>query len=253
MHLKDFRSRGSRDDVPIGDGAVGYERVLPAALEAGAEWLLVEEDEVERRPDRGGRALARGGAPAARGLAVTGPMRVGVVGCGVIAARYVADSSRLRELAADRLRRPRSRALRAAFASEHDLRAESVDELLADPDVELVLNLTPPAAHGSLSLAALAAGKHVYSEKPLAVSVQRGPCARRAGERLGLRLGCAPDTFLGSAYQAGKRLIEAGAIGTPLGAAAAILVGGSRLLAPERRDLLPRRRRARCSTSRRTT
>ena len=50
MHLKDFRSRASREDVPIGDGAVGYERVVPAALAAGAEWLLVEEDEVEGDP-----------------------------------------------------------------------------------------------------------------------------------------------------------------------------------------------------------
>jgi sugar phosphate isomerase/epimerase len=47
VHVKDFRSREGRDDVPIGDGAVGYERVLPAALRAGVEWLVVEEDEVE--------------------------------------------------------------------------------------------------------------------------------------------------------------------------------------------------------------
>jgi predicted dehydrogenase len=156
---------------------------------------------------------------------VSGPMRVGVVGCGVIAARYVADSSAFdswEPVACADLDHAAAR----VFATEHELRAESVDELLADPDVELVLNLTPPAAHCSLSLAALAAGKHVYSEKPLAVSVGEGSALVARAAELGLRLGCAPDTFLGSAYQEGKRLIDEGAIGTPFGANAAILVGG---------------------------
>ena len=156
---------------------------------------------------------------------MSGPMRVGVVGCGVIATRYVADSSAFdswQPIACADL----DHASAHAFASEHDLRAESVDELLADPEVELVLNLTPPAAHSSLSLSALAAGKHVYSEKPLAVSLSEGRALVAQAGQLGLRLGCAPDTFLGSAYQVGRRLIEAGAIGTPFGATAAILVGG---------------------------
>ncbi len=156
---------------------------------------------------------------------MSGPMRVGVVGCGVIATRYVADSAAFdswQPIACADL----DHASATAFATEHDLRAESVAELLADPDVELVLNLTPPAAHSSLSLSALAAGKHVYSEKPLAVSVSEGRALVAQAGRLGLRLGCAPDTFLGGAYQAGKRLIDAGAIGTPFGATASILVGG---------------------------
>ena len=153
------------------------------------------------------------------------PMGVGVVGCGVIATRYVADSPAFdswRPIACADL----DHATATAFATEHDLRAESVDELLADPEVELVLNLTPPAAHSSTSLAALDSGKHVYSEKPLAISVSDGRALVAQARRLGLRLGCAPDTFLGSAYQAGKQLIDAGAIGTPLGATASILVGG---------------------------
>ncbi len=152
-------------------------------------------------------------------------MRVGVVGCGVIATRYVADSCAFdswKPIACADL----DDASAIAFATEHDLRGESVDELLADPEVELVLNLTPPAAHSSLSLSALAAGKHVYSEKPLAVSVSEGRALVAQAGRLGLRLGCAPDTFLGSAYQVGRRLIDEGAIGTPFGANAAILVGG---------------------------
>jgi predicted dehydrogenase len=156
---------------------------------------------------------------------LTEPVRVGVVGCGIIAKRYVADSTAfetwrpvacadLDTVAAD------------AFAEELGLRAEPVDALLADPEVELVLNLTPPNAHASLNLAALAAGKHVYSEKPLTTSVADGRELVAEADRLGLRLGCAPDTFLGSAYQAASRLIEEGAIGKPLGGAATMLVGG---------------------------
>ena len=157
---------------------------------------------------------------------MTGPMGVGVVGCGVIARRYVADSSVFgswQPVACADL----DAACAEAFANEYGLRAELFDALIADPEVELVLNLTPPNAHASVSQAALAAGKHVYSEKPLAVSVRDGRELVSQAERLGLRLGCAPDTYLGGAYQTGRRLISEGAIGTPLGAAAVILVGGS--------------------------
>lgn len=156
---------------------------------------------------------------------MTEPVRVGVVGCGIIAKRYVTDSA-----AYDTWQPVACADLDAAsveaFAAEHGLRAEPVDELLADPEVELVLNLTPPNAHVPLIRAALAAGKHVYSEKPLATSVAEGRELIAQARHLGLRLGCAPDTFLGGAYQAGRRLIEEGAIGEPLGAAGAMLVGG---------------------------
>jgi len=152
-------------------------------------------------------------------------MRVGVVGCGVIAERYVSDSHAFASW------EPTACAdlelgFSAPFALEHGLRAASFDTLLSDPEVELVLNLTPPGAHAAVSRSALSAGKHVYSEKPLATSVEEGRELVAQARRLGLRLGCAPDIFLGSAYQLGRRLIEEGAIGTPLGAAAVILVGG---------------------------
>ena len=113
-----------------------------------------------------------------------------------------------------------------AFAAEHGLRALAVDDLIADPEVELVLNLTPPTAHAAIVRASLAAGKHVYTEKPLAATAAEARELVAEAERRGLRLGCAPDTFLGSPYETGRRLIEEGAIGTPLGAAAAMLVGG---------------------------
>lgn len=156
---------------------------------------------------------------------MTGPLRVGVVGCGVIAARYVKDSpafERWRPVACADLDLVRAE----AFAAEHGLRALGVDELIADPEVELVLNLTPPTAHAAVVGAALAAGKHVYTEKPLAATAAEAKELVAEAGRRGLRLGCAPDTFLGGAYEAGRRLVEEGAIGRPLGAAAAMLVGG---------------------------
>lgn len=156
---------------------------------------------------------------------MTEPMRVGVIGCGIIAERYVKDAPAFEHwqpVACADL----DTAAAEAFASEHGLRLLAVDELIADPEVELVLNLTPPRAHGPLVRASLAAGKHVYTEKPLAATSAEGRELVADAEQRGLRLGCAPDTFLGSAYETGRRLIEEGAIGQPLGAAATMLVGG---------------------------
>jgi predicted dehydrogenase len=143
----------------------------------------------------------------------------------MIAARYVKDSPAFpswRPVACADL----DAACAKAFAQEHGLRALPVDELAADPEVDLVLNLTPPQAHAPVIRAALAAKKHAYTEKPLAATADEARALVADAERSGLRLGCAPDTFLGTAYETGHRLIEAGAIGRPLGAAATMLVGG---------------------------
>jgi predicted dehydrogenase len=156
---------------------------------------------------------------------MTQPLRVGVVGCGIIAGRYVKDSPAFEHwqpVACADL----DTAVTESFAAEHGLRALTVDALIADPEIELVLNLTPPKAHAPLVRAAFAGGKHVYTEKPLAATAAEGRELVAEAEERGLRLGCAPDTFLGSAYETGRRLIEEGAIGRPLGAAATMLVGG---------------------------
>jgi len=156
---------------------------------------------------------------------MTKPLRVGVVGCGIIGKRYVDDSTMYdgwRPIACADL----DTASAAAFAADFDLRAEPVDDLIADPEVDLVLNLTPPAAHASVVRAALAAGKHVYTEQPLAITAAEGRELLADARRRGLRLGCAPDTFLGSAYETARGLIADGVIGAPLGAAATMLVGG---------------------------
>ena len=153
------------------------------------------------------------------------PLRVGVVGCGIIAARYVQDAPAFdgwRPVACADL----DTASAETFADEHGLQQLGVDELIASPDVDLVLNLTPPRAHAPLVQAALAAGKHVYTEKPLAATAAEARDLVAEAQQRGLRLGCAPDTFLGAAYETGRRLIQEGAIGEPLGAAATMLVGG---------------------------
>ena len=88
------------------------------------------------------------------------------------------------------------------------------------PEVELVVNLTIPAVHASVALQAIRAGKHVYGEKPFALSVQEAQTVTAAATACGVQVGNAPDTFLGAALQTARRLIEEGRIGTPISAKA---------------------------------
>lgn len=148
------------------------------------------------------------------------PAKVGIVGCGAISGVYfqaaqkfaafdiVACADLVREKAESR-------------ASEYQIpRVLSVDELLVDPDIEIVINLTIPNAHGSVGLAALEAGKSVYNEKPLAVTRDEGRRMLAVAEKKGLRVGGAPDTFLGAGIQTSRKLIDDGWIGEPIGASA---------------------------------
>lgn len=136
--------------------------------------------------------------------------RVGIIGCGNISSAYINGCR-----AFDWLRVAGVADLRPevaqAKAAEHDLAcAGSVEALLADPDIDIVINLTVPNVHAAVSLAILAAGKHVYSEKPLAVERADGRAVLAAAATQGLRVGCAPDTFLGGGLQTCRRLIDAG-------------------------------------------
>jgi predicted dehydrogenase len=154
------------------------------------------------------------------------PLRVALVGCGVIARAYALGAAAFDtfELVACSDLEP-ERA--TAFSMAHDLRCAPLDELLADPEVDAILNLTPAAAHAAIVRAGLRAGKHVYTEKPLATSVDDARLLVTEASARGLRLGCAPDTFLGSAYETGRRVIARGEIGQPLGATVTFLVGGA--------------------------
>ncbi|HEY8703140.1 MAG TPA: Gfo/Idh/MocA family oxidoreductase [Gaiellaceae bacterium] len=155
-----------------------------------------------------------------------GHARVGLVGCGVIAKTYAEGAAAFDSFSVDAC--ADSDPERAeALGSGHGLEVMSVEGLIASPDIDVVLNLTPPDAHAAVVGGALAAGKHVYTEKPLTTSVTDArELLASAGQR-GLRIGCAPDTFLGSAYEAARELIARGDIGEPLGATATMLVGGA--------------------------
>jgi len=154
------------------------------------------------------------------------PLRAGVIGCGAISEIYLTNARRFRSfdvVACADLDAERARQRAAAFGVP---RALTTDALLADPEVELVVNLTVPKAHHEISLRALDAGKSVYSEKPLAATfAQAAELAARA-DRGGLRLGCAPDTFLGAALQTARRLVDAGAVGRPVAATANMICRG---------------------------
>ena len=159
----------------------------------------------------------------AKGNAMSTPAQVGIIGCGNISDRYFKWCARFVDIeivaCADLLP---ERA--GAKAAQYGVRALSIDALLNDPDISIVLNLTIPQAHAEVDLAALEAGKHVHSEKPLALSVADGRSILAAASERGLRVGCAPDTFLGGGQQTSRKLIDDGWIGRPV-AATAFMVG----------------------------
>ena len=115
-----------------------------------------------------------------------------------------------------------------AKAAEHGLPKayQDASELFEDPDVDLVLNLTIPGAHHALNMAALRAGKHVYTEKPLAGTFAEGKELLALARARGLRVGCAPDTFLGGRLQTCREVIDSGRIGAVTGASAFVVSHG---------------------------
>jgi len=151
---------------------------------------------------------------------------VGIIGCGNISKAYARKLEELPFLelsACADLDADRARALAAEFGVP---RALAVDTLLADPEIEVVVNLTIPAAHREVSESALAAGKSVYGEKPLALSFEDGRMLLGSAARAGRRVGCAPDTFLGAGLQTCRKLLDEGAIGEPVAASGFMLSPG---------------------------
>lgn len=154
------------------------------------------------------------------------PLKVGLIGCGQISVVYLKNCATMPEIdviaCADlAVERARHRANDYGIA-----RVETVEELLRDEEVEAILNLTVPAAHGELNLMAIEQGKHLYSEKPLAISRADGQQIVAAAAAKGLLVGCAPDTFFGGSWQTVRRLIDAGAIGEPVAGSASMLGHG---------------------------
>ncbi len=152
------------------------------------------------------------------------PVRVGVVGTGNISGIYLENSHKFREyevVAVADILQDRAQ----EQATKYDIpRALSVDELIVDPEVELVLNLTIPTAHAGVAIQSLEAGKVAYGEKPFATNREDGQRILDAAARVGLPVGCAPDTFLGAGFQTMRQAVDAGRIGTPV-TANCIMVG----------------------------
>jgi predicted dehydrogenase len=146
----------------------------------------------------------------------TGPVGVGVIGAGVIAGTYLENMNAFPDVVVHAVGDLQPQAAQARAEEYGVLAAGTPDVVLTHPDVEIVVNLTIPAAHVDVALAAVAAGKHVWSEKPLALERDGGAKLLAAASAAGVRLGCAPDTFLGAGLQTARRIIDAGDIGEPL-------------------------------------
>src|SRR5271169_5489462 len=152
-------------------------------------------------------------------------VKVAVIGCGNISAAYlkaaktfpILDIVALSDL---------NLGVAETRSAEFGIPAKPVEAVLADSAIEVVLNLTVPKAHVEVGLKAIAAGKHVHSEKPLGVTVADARKLMQAAAAKGLRVGCAPDTFLGGAHQTARHCIDEGFIGRPVGGAAFFMCPG---------------------------
>ncbi len=139
-------------------------------------------------------------------------MKVGIIGCGMISDWYFQAAKRFKmiELAS-------CSDLKQELAEKqgrvYGVAPKSVEELLSDPEIELVISLTPPEAHAGVLKQILNSGKHAYSEKPLGISLEDAEEVIRLAEEKGLRIGCAPDSFFGGAHQCLRKQVDDGVIG----------------------------------------
>jgi predicted dehydrogenase len=143
------------------------------------------------------------------------PMKIGIIGCGNISRAYFEGAQKALNL---EIKACADLRMEAALekAEAYKVEALTVEDLLADSEIELIVNLTLPQAHVPVGLAALEAGKHVYCEKPLALSVNEGQSLLDVAATRGLRVGCAPDTFLFKGSQTARKLLDDGWIGRPV-------------------------------------
>ena len=156
---------------------------------------------------------------------------IGIIGCGNISAAYLRLAPLFRGLQV-RAVADVNMAAAAARGAEFGVVAQSVDDLLANPAVDVVINLTIPDAHFGVTKAILQAGKHAYSEKPLVLSLAEGLELRDLAAGKGLSVGCAPDTFLGGAHQQARALLDEGVVGTITAGSAGVLNHGMEMWHP---------------------
>ncbi|MFE7710174.1 Gfo/Idh/MocA family protein [Streptomyces sp. NPDC057486] len=151
---------------------------------------------------------------------------VGLVGCGAISRQYLATLAALEEIelvAVSDLAPARAQAVADAHPA---VKVLTLPELVANEAVDVVLNLTVPAVHAEVALEAIAGGKDVYLEKPLAATTAQARDVLSAASARGVRIGCAPDTVLGTGIQTARRALDEGRVGRPLSASATMMVPG---------------------------
>jgi predicted dehydrogenase len=139
-------------------------------------------------------------------------MKVGLIGCGNISGAYLRNRPLFPQLEIVACADLRDEAAEKT-AQSCGLRKMSVEGLLSDPEIEIVLNLTTPQSHVEVNLRALEAGKHVYCEKPFGLDRASARKVLETAERMNRRVGCAPDTFLGGGHQTARKLLDDGLIG----------------------------------------
>jgi predicted dehydrogenase len=151
---------------------------------------------------------------------------IGIVGLGNISGAYLKAAKEFFPVLDIRALADMNPAAAEAKSAEFGVKAVPLDDIFTDPSVDIILNLTIPRAHVDVGLRALEAGKHVYSEKPLGIEFAQGKKLVDAGKASGLRVGSAPDTFLGGAHQTCRRIVDEGQLGTPVGGTAYFMCPG---------------------------
>lgn len=150
---------------------------------------------------------------------------VGIIGCGNISSAYLKLAplfSSIEVLAVADLNMEAA----VARAAENSVRADTVDDLLSADDIEIIVNLTIPAAHFEVTRRILEAGKHAYSEKPFVLTLKEGQALRELAAKRGLRVGSAPDTFLGGAHQMARAMIDEDKVGEIIGGTCHVMSHG---------------------------
>jgi predicted dehydrogenase len=157
---------------------------------------------------------------------MTSKVKIGVIGCGNISRIYL-EQSRTFELLEVKAVADVDSERAKLKAAEHNVPwVYTLDEMFTDPEIEIILDLTPPSAHAEIGLRAVEAGKSIYNEKPLCIFREDAQKILKIATEKGLRVGCAPDTFMGAGLQTCRKLIDDGAIGTPVGATAFMMGHG---------------------------
>ena len=162
---------------------------------------------------------------------MTKELGVGIIGCGNISTTYFSLSPLFKGLKILACADLNVQAAQAR-AEEYGVKAQTIDEILANDEIDVIVNLTIPDAHFPVSKAILEAGKHVYSEKPLVLTLEQGEELRSIAKAKNLSVGCAPDTFLGGAHQLARKYVDEGGIGRITSGACYVMSPGMEMWHP---------------------